>query len=165
MNILDIILLLIILICGVVGGLRKGFIYQVVMLVALIGGTYMAYRFGSEAARMLSEHFHVSANVMNIIAFVIVFLGVYLLLYILQFVLRKIVSVLLGGWVDKTAGVLLSTLKVVLILGIFIMLWDSLNTTFGFVKQDKMNQSTIYLWIKDFTNIVFPYLRTMISKA
>lgn len=165
MNIFDIILLLFILIVGVVGGVRKGFIYQVVTLIAMIGGTYLAYRFTGIVTELLTPHLDISQGVLNIISFTIIFIAVYLILWLLSLILKKMVAVVLGSWVDKLLGIVFSTLKVVLVIGLLIMLWDSINQTFGFVAQSKMNSSHIYVWIKDFTDSVFPYLKAMILRA
>lgn len=165
MNIYDIILAVFILVAGVVGGVRKGFIYQVVTLIAMIGGTYVAYRFSSVVAEMIRPHLDISASALNIISFSIIFLGVWMVLWLLSLILKKMIAVVLGGWVDKLLGVAFSTLKVVLVLGILVMLWDSINQSFGFVAQKKMNQSVIYVWIKEFTEIVFPYLKAMVTRA
>jgi len=42
------------------------------------------------------------------------------------------------------------------------MAFNSLNVTFGFVKEEVLNQSMLYPPLKNLANDVFPYLRDMI---
>lgn len=165
MNILDIILLLLILISGIITGIRKGFVYQTVTLIAIVLGAYLAYNFSSQAAARLLPMMDIPANVLNIIAFILVFLVVYLAIYLLGMIIRKMFKIVFGGWVDKLLGAILATAKVVLILGILIMAFDAINGAFGFISQKRMDQSLVYVEIKHITSVIFPYLKGLITKG
>lgn len=163
MNIADIILLLILLVGGVVTGLKNGLIRQLASIVALVLGGLLSYKFSSSLAQYMAGHLQLSSNLLNLIAFTVIFLVVFYGLYLFGVMLSKIVKLTIGGWVDKLLGVAFALAKVALILGIFILVFDSLNSAFGFVNQDRMNQSQVYIAIKKFTDVAFPYLREMIA--
>lgn len=165
MNILDIILLLLILISGIITGIRKGFVYQTVTLIAMVLGAYLAYSFSSRAANWMQPMLDIPSNILNIIAFVLVFLVVYLAIYVLGMIIRKMFKIVFGGWVDKLLGAILATAKVVLILGILIMAFDAINGAFGFISQKRMDQSLVYVEIKHITSVIFPYLKGLITKG
>lgn len=163
MNIFDITLLLLILVAGVISGLRKGFIHQIVSVIALIAGAYLAYCLFPIVSEALGNHVSWSVNVLNVIAFSVTFLGIYLVVSLIGIIVRKIISSAFGGWLDKFLGILFSTTKVVLVLGIFILLFDALNGAFEMVDQSTLDQSIVYVYIKKFTDVVFPFLKNLIK--
>ncbi len=163
MNIFDITLLLLILVAGVISGLRKGFIHQIVSIAALIAGAYLAYCLFPIVSEILCEYVNWSPATLNVISFSITFLGIYLLITLVGIIVRKIISSAFGGWLDRLLGVLFSTTKVVLILGILILIFDALNGAFDMVDQSTMDQSAVYIYIKKFTNVVFPFLKTLLK--
>lgn len=165
MNIADIILLLILLVGGVVTGLRQGFIYQAVGLIALILGAWISYKYTAHLASLLAPYINLSAGVVNVLAFAVIFLVAYFVLYAIGMAFRKIVRITFGGWIDKLLGVAFALCKIALILGLLILLFDTLNGALGFISQEKVNSSVVYVHIKQFTNAVFPYLKTIISKG
>lgn len=165
MNIADIILLLVLLICGVVSGLKQGLVQQVMGIVALVAAVWLSCRFASALGVYLAPYINLNVKVVNAISFAAIFMVVFYVLYLFGIMLRKVVKVSIGGWIDRLLGVLFALFKVCLILGLLILLFDAFNQTFGFVSQSKVNQSVVYVHIKNFTNVVFPYLKLLISKG
>lgn len=163
MNITDIILLVMILVWGVFTGIRKGFVFQITALLSLVLGTYLAYCFASALGAIIAPHVDWSCNVLNIISFIIIFIAVFSALYLVGFIIRKMMSAVVGPGIDKILGVLFSTFKIVLILGLAIQMFDALNCALGFVSQQTMDESLVYVWIKKVSGVVFPYLKSLIA--
>ena len=52
-----------------------------------------------------------------------------------------------------------------LILGVFIVLFDTLNQKFGFVKPEVLDGTVVYSSLRDLCYLVFPYLKALFFKA
>lgn len=165
MNIVDIILLGFLLVCGVFTGLKEGFIYQLVGIIALVLGAWLSFRFASTLGAYMASYIQMSSNLLNILSFIVIFLLVFYVLYLLGMLLKRIIKISLGGWIDRLLGVVFALVKVAIVLGLLIMLFDSVNNTFGFISQDKISRSTVYVHIREFTNAVFPYLKSLLNKG
>ena len=59
--------------------------------------------------------------------------------------------------------VIFSLLKAFLILGLIIIAFNSLNTTFGFVKPEVLADSVLYTPLKNLADTVFPYIKNMLT--
>ena len=161
MSILDIILL-ICFIPAVIGGIRKGFISQVISIISIIAGIWVSYEFSSVVGEWIGQYIEASEKVMKLIAFAVIMIGVFIVLGIVGKFLEGILNLVLLGWLNKLLGVVFALLKTGLIVGLVIMAFSSLNATFGIVKPETLSQSVLYTPLKDIANDVFPYLRDMI---
>ena len=161
MNILDIILL-ICFIPAVIQGLRKGFISQAISIVSLVLGIWLSARFASAVSAWIGQWITASGQVLEIVAFALILILVFLALGAIGKLLEATIKLVMLRWLNRLLGVVFALLKTMLIVGLVIMAFNSLNVTFGFVKEEVLNQSMLYPPLKDLANDVFPYLRDMI---
>lgn len=158
---------IIILICfipAIIRGLQKGFIEQVVALVALILGAWLAFHFSTSVSAWLQPYLTVSETVLNVISFAIIVIVTTVLLFILGRLLTGLVKLVLLGWMDRLLGLVFAILKAALLVGIAIVLFDTLNLKFEFVKPEVLDASVLYNPIKDTSYIIFPYLKELLFK-
>lgn len=161
MNIIDIIILL----CSVPAifrGLSKGFIAQVAALVALVLGAWMAFHFSNVVVEWLKPAMDVSPAVLQAIAFTIILLGVFFALTLAGKMLEGIVKIVMLGWLNKLLGVVFALLKVVLAIGLFILLFDSVTTALEIDCSKTISESIFYTPIKNFADVFFPYMKELI---
>lgn len=161
MNIIDIIILL----CSVPAifrGLSKGFIAQVAALVALVLGAWMSFHFSNVVVEWLKPAMDVSPAVLQAIAFTIILLGVFFALTLAGKMLEGIVKIVMLGWLNKLLGVVFALLKVVLVIGLFILLFDSVTTALEIDCSKTISESIFYTPIKNFADIFFPYMKELI---
>jgi len=161
MNILDIILL-ICFIPAVVQGIRKGFISQAISIVSLIVGIWLSARFASAVSVWIGQWITASGQVLEIVAFALILILVFIALGAIGKLLEATIRLVMLGWLNRLLGVVFALLKTMLVVGLVIMAFNSLNVTFGFVKEEVLNQSMLYPPLKNLANDVFPYLRDMI---
>lgn len=161
MNILDIILL-ICFIPAVIQGLRKGFISQAISIVSLVLGIWLSARFASAVSSWIGQWITASGQVLEIVAFALILILVFLGLGAIGKLIEATIKLVMLGWLNRLLGVVFALLKTMLIVGLVIMAFNSLNVTFGFVKEEVLNQSMLYPPLKNLANDVFPYLRDMI---
>ncbi len=162
MNIIDIIIL-ICFIPAIINGIRKGFIAQVISVVSLILGVWLSYKFATVVGSWLSTWLQASSQLLNVIAFIVIFAIVILVLYLIGKVLEKTIKIIMLGWLNRLLGVLFALLKCILIVGLLIVVFDSINGIFKMVNEDYISDSALYGPIKSAFNSVFPYIKNLIS--
>lgn len=162
MTILDIVLLLC-LIPGIVSGYTKGFVNQLVDLVAILAGAIVALRFSNLVSQWLANYVTWDKNVLYIASFVILVVGVTFLLNLIGGLITKALQTVKLGWLNRICGVLLGVIKTVVLLAIPVMIFQSLNSQFNLVEPEKLQASRAYEFLKDFANTVFPYFKSIIT--
>ena len=144
-------------------GLRKGFIYQIVTLVALFAGAWLSFRFSGAVGAVLNSWFpSLGLPVTNAIAFTCIFIAVYFLCILLGRIIKRIATDLVGGLPDRLLGILFAIFKLALIVGIFVMLFDTFNTRFNLVSKESIDASFLYEYMLKFCKAVFPYLKNLL---
>ena len=162
MNATDIILL-ICLVPSVIRGFMKGFLTQALELIALVVGAWVAYHFSWAATRWAQQYVEASAAILHIVLFVLLLILAFYLLHFVGKALLRIIRVIISGGMDKLLGVVFGLMKAVLITGLFVIVFHTLNTQFGFVSAKVLEESVLYGPIKDFAYAVFPYFKQMLS--
>jgi len=162
MNILDVIIL-ICLIPAIIQGLRKGFISQAISIVSFVLGIWASARFANIATEWISRYITASEQVLKIVAFALILVAVFIVLGLVGRLLESILNFAFLGWINKLAGVIFSLLKTALLLGIVIIAFNSLNTTFGLVKPEVLDDSVLYGPLKNLADAIFPYIKNMLS--
>ena len=162
MNILDAIIL-ICLIPALIQGLRKGFISQAISIVSVIVGIWASAKFADIVTQWVSQYITASEQVLKVIAFAIILVGVFFALGLIGRLLESILKFAFLGWVNKLLGVVFSLLKAFLILGLVIIVFNSLNSTFGLLKPEIIDNSVLYEPVKNLADTVFPYIKNMLT--
>ena len=162
MTIVDIILL-VCFVPGIIRGISKGFMVQACNLVGFVASVWCAWRFAVMLGAYLAPHFNLSPALTNTIAFAIILLIIAILFSLLGKLLRKLMKVIMLGWLDKLLGVLLALLVTLAILGVVILIFNSLDTHWHIIKSDILEKSAVYQGIKDIALAVFPYLKQLFT--
>ena len=162
MNILDIIIL-ICLIPSIIQGIRKGFISQVVSIISLIAGVWASAKFADMVGTWLGQYLTASEQVLKIVAFALILILVFVVLGIIGKLLEGIFNLIMLGWLNKLLGVVFAAVKCLLIIGLVILAFNSLNTNFNLVNPETLSDSILYPIIKDVADKVFPYLQSLLT--
>jgi membrane protein required for colicin V production len=162
MNILDAIIL-IALIPALIQGLRKGFISQAISIISIIAGIWASARFADMVTEWLSQYITTSEQAMKIISFTLILVIVFIILGLLRKFLESIINVVMLGWVNKLLGAVFSLTKALLIIGLIILAFNSLNNTFELVKPEVIADSVLYNPVKELADEVFPYIKNLLT--
>ena len=158
---------IIILICflpAIISGIMKGFIEQAVALVSLLLGAWLAFKFSTVVSGWLQPYFEVSETVLNVISFAVIMVAVVLVLFVLSKILTGVTKLVMLGWLDRLLGLVFALLKAGLLIGIAIILFDTLNVKFEFVEEKVLDESVLYAPIRDIAYVIFPYLKELLLK-
>lgn len=162
MNILDIIILLC-LVPAIVQGLRKGFISQAISIISIIAGMWASAKFADVVAGWVSQYITAPDQAIRLTAFAIVLVGVFLLLALISKALEGIIKLVMLNWLNRLLGVVFSAAKCILILGLLVTVFNSLNVTFGLVKPEVLSDSLLYSFIQNVSDMIFPYLKSLLT--
>ena len=125
---------------AVINGWRKGFAVQILGLVAIVLGIFVAAGTGAEAGAKLG----LDPRYATAAGFLIVFCCVAGVLMLLGRLIRKMFKFAGLGILDVLLGMVLSLLKVALVLGILCAIFDKINDTAQIVPQSSLDKSVTY---------------------
>ena len=158
----------IILLCcfipGIIRGISKGFLEQALALVGIVLSVWAAFRFSSLVCTWLKPYVEVSETTLNVISFALILVAVSLLVFLVAKLLTKVAELAMLGWLDKTLGLVLALAVNALVIGVFIILFDTVNNKFSLVKPEVLDGSIVYTSLRDLSYIVFPYLKSFFFK-
>lgn len=159
---------IIILVCfvpAIVRGIQRGFIAQVVSLVSVILGIWLAFHFSEIVCEWLRQYMpNLSETILHIIGFVLILAVVALLFHLVGKLILKLFKAVDLGWFNWILGLIFSLLKAALLIGLAIVLFDTLNMRFELVKAETLDQSVLYAPLRDAAYKVFPYLKALLFK-
>ena len=159
---------IIILVCflpAIVGGIHRGFISQVISLISLLLGVWLAFHFSDLACSWLKQYLTgVSETVLSIAGFMLVFVVVAILLFLVGRLLKGFTKMVALGWLDWVLGIVFALVKAAFIIGIVLILFDTLNLKFELAADDKIAESVLYAPIRDLAYKIFPYLKALLFK-
>ena len=160
---LDIILLICFL-PGIIRGLSKGFLEQALSLGGIFLSVWAAFKFSTLVCGWLKPYLSLSETTLSVVAFALILVAVCLAVLIVAKLLTKVLEMSMLGWLDKILGLAFALVVNALLIGVFIILFETLNQKFGFVKPEVLDASIVYTTLRDFCYLVFPYLKAFFFK-
>ena len=160
---LDIILLICFL-PGIIRGISKGFLEQALSLVGIVLSVWAAFKFSALVCGWLKPYLSLSETTLNVVAFALILIAVCIVVLLVAKLLTKVLEMSMLGWLDKILGLVFALVVNGLLLGVFVILFDTLNLKFGFVKPEVLDGSIVYTTLRDFCYLVFPYLKAFFFK-
>ena len=158
------IILLICFIPGIIRGISKGFLEQALSLVGIVLSVWAAFKFSALVCGWLKPYLSLSETTLNVVAFALILIAVCIVVLLVAKLLTKVLEMSMLGWLDKILGLAFALVVNGLLLGVFIILFDTLNLKFGFVKPEVLDASIVYTTLRDFSYLVFPYLKAFFFK-
>lgn len=146
---------------GAVTGFMKGFIRQLASLLGLVVGLIAARTLYLALAEKLCPAITDSMTVAQIIAFVMIWIAVPLVFSIVASVLTKTVEIISLGWLNRSLGALLGALKLTLLLSLFFIVLDSVDTHGAMIGQTKKSASSLYYSVKGVSGLFIPAVKQM----
>lgn len=101
------IVFIVLMVMALVKGYRKGAIIAVFSLVALVAGLAAAIKLSVVTAAWMKDSLNIGAKWLPVIAFAVVFVAVLLLVRLAAGMLEKTAELVMLGWANKLAGILL----------------------------------------------------------
>lgn len=159
------IILLVCFVPGLIRGFSKGFLEQALALAGVVLSVWAAFRFSSLVCTWLKPYLEVSERMLQVISFVAILIVISLAVVIVAKLLTKVFEIAMLGWLDKTLGLVFALAVNALVIGVVIILFDTVNLKFGLVKPEVLDGSIVYSSLRDLSYLVFPYLKGLFFKA
>ena len=145
------ILFLIVLALGAWKGWSNGLLKEVLGLICVFVGLYLAYLLYEQVGYELAPHIGTSPSIASIIAFALIWIGVPIVLGVLGSLLTKVLEWAGLDGVNNLGGALLSVVKYAILLG---AVCNVLSIT-RLVKEDSQHNSLLFEPLKQTTSIAF----------
>ena len=149
------IIIAVLLVLGLINGLRDGLVKQVAGLAGLIGGLLIGRAFYLPLGGWLISTFGMADHAAHVIAFILILIIVPLLLNLAGWLVSKLLQIICLGWINRLLGGIIGVLKFALFVGIVITgieFFDKHNTL---ISEGKKENSILYYPIYDATGIFF----------
>ncbi|MCE5346763.1 MAG: CvpA family protein [Bacteroidales bacterium] len=150
--------IVIILILSVIMGFINGLIKEIASLAALILGIWGAIKFSDFTAGKLYDYFDMSGQYVGIIAFIITFGIIAVLIHFIGILFDKILNAASLGFLNRLLGIVFSTIKSVLIMSVFFVILNALDSRRPFLPKEKIEESMFYNPISDIVPAIFPII-------
>jgi membrane protein required for colicin V production len=157
MNWIDLIIV-VILIIAIIRGFTDGLVREVAALAALIFGIWGAIKFSSFTAGKLYEWFDMSGQYVGIIAFLITFGVIVIIIHFIGIIADKIIDAASIGFLNRLLGMVFGLFKSVLILSVFFVILNAIDSRRPFLPEAAIEQSKFYNPIADIAPAIFPVI-------
>lgn len=138
------ILFIICMVFAIFKGYRNGLIVAVFSLAAIIVGLAAAMKLSVYVAKQLGEHTSVSQSWLPFISFALVMITVVILVRLGATALQKMAELVLLGWLNKLAGIVLYIVLYVLVLSVMLFFAEKLHL----LDQNTIAASKVYGFIQ-----------------
>ncbi|MES2573407.1 MAG: CvpA family protein [Bacteroidota bacterium] len=155
MSFLDIVLGSLLLF-GLYKGIKNGLFVEIASLISLLLGIYIAVKFSILTAEIISGFLHWNPKTIQITAFILTFILVIIGVSLLAKFLTGIADFAQLGWINKLGGGFFRILKTILIVSIFLNLFEKINFNNTFAKKETLDNSLFYRPIQKTAGFVYP---------
>lgn len=143
MNLLDVIIA-VPLLWGAYKGFKRGLIFEIFMLIGLVLGMYVAFKFSGLINGLVAKMVSANSAVIPYLSFIIVFGAILLIMILLAKLLEGILSVGSLTALNQVAGAVLGIAKFALIVSVVLWLLKSLEPHWNFINDSTKKQSLLY---------------------
>ena len=144
MNFIDIIIIILVLLAAF-KGFSRGLIKELVSLISLVSGVYIASNFSAYIEKHLNYNFPKTEEYNTIISFVLVFLIIYLSLKLSGIIIHKFVKIIQLNLINKILGLLFGASKAILIIAFILFELHHLEQSFGIkTLKNQKGESKLY---------------------
>ena len=155
MNILDALILLPIS-WGAYKGFKKGFIFEVAIVMALILGLLGGFKFADIASEYLSAAFNIKNSLLPFMSFLTVFILIIISTILFARMLEGVIKIAALGTVNKILGLLLGITKWVVIVGTVLFFFAPFDVKYDILSEEKKNNALLYNPAQEFAKVVVP---------
>ena len=153
------IIIAVLLVLGLINGLRDGLVNQVAGLAGLIGGLLIGRAFYLPLGGWLISTFGMADHAAHVIAFILILIIVPLLLNLAGWLVSKLLQFICLGWINRLLGGLVGALKFALLVGIIITGIELFDTRGTLVSEAKKESSALYYPLYKSTGIFFKSIK------
>ncbi len=157
MNIMDILIGIPLLWFGY-KGFTKGLISEILSLVALVAGIWLAVHFSWFVGGHIETLFDVKNQYVSLAAFTITFLGVVFLMHFAGKIATRLASKTALGLTNRLAGALFGFLKAAFIISVALYLYGRIDNQMKIIPEEIRNESLLFGPVSAMAPAIIPRL-------
>ena len=158
MNFLDA-LIIAPLIYGAYKGFQKGIIYEIAMILGLVIGVYLGFKFSGLAYSLLQKALPDQGHLLHYISFFIVF-GIIILIFIFYArLLETVLKIASLNVFNKIAGAVFGILKFALAISVLFWLLKPLEGSVNIIPEKSRNESLLYGYVLKTASALSPAVK------
>jgi membrane protein required for colicin V production len=146
-------------------GIRNGLFVELASLLSLILGIYIAIKFSDVMKNILSGWVHWNPYTIQVIAFILTFIVVVVGIYWLGKSLTSIADFAFLGWINSLGGGFFRILKTILIISVFLTIFEKINYHNYLAKKETLDKSIFFNPIQKVAGFIFPSIEKWYDKA
>lgn len=146
-------------------GIRNGLFVELASLLSLILGIYIAIKFSSVVKDFISVWLNWNPYTVQIFAFILTFIVVVVGIYMLGKFLTGIADFAFLGWLNSLGGGFFRVLKTVLIISVFLTIFEKINYHNYLAKKETLDKSLFFNPIQKVSGFIFPSIEKWYDKA
>ncbi len=158
MNFLDA-LIIAPLLWGAYQGFQKGLIFEVAMILGLVAGVYLGFKFSGLVYELLQKVVSDEGQLLNYLSFFIVF-GVIILIFIFYAKLMEAVLKITSlNLFNKIAGALFGILKFALAISVVFWLIKPMQESLNIIPEKSRKESLLYGYVLKIASSLAPAVK------
>ncbi len=161
------ILFIALLIIAIFKGMSKGLILSLFSIIAFIVGLAAAIKLSAIVANRFANNQYLNSKWVPFVSFILVFIAVAIVVKILASIIQRFAEMLMLGWLNKLAGVLLFMLLYGIIYSVFLFYGTQLHI----IQQETIHSSIVYHYIcplapkiMDIIGTVIPFFKDIFAQ-
>lgn len=157
MNWLDVLIILPVL-YGLIRGLMRGFVSEVIALAVVIFGALGARFIAPPLSKVIQSGFKWPEGTCDVIAYVVVFLVIAILLSMMAKQITRLINAIHLGWANKVLGGAFGACKAGLIILIVVFVLERTNDEYHYMDNAPvLEESVLYPEIAEVTYDLFSF--------
>lgn len=129
---------------GLIFGLFKGFVKEVVSLLAVVAAILLAELLSGKFAPVVGSWFSLSDKMATTVSYTLIFIISVLLAFLFSNITSKVLKSISLGWLNSLLGGIFGALKFAIVVSVLMNVFDALDSKFEFAKQEKKEASIGY---------------------
>ena len=152
-----------ILIFGLIKGIRNGLFVELASLISLFIGIYVAIKFSYVVRSAVGSVVSWSPKTVQVTAFILTLIVVVVAIHLLAKALTGMASFAFMGWLNTLGGGLFATIKIVLLLGVVLSLFQKVNINNMMISKETQDKSMLFNPILKTSEFLLPVLSDWFS--
>jgi len=163
MEILDIIVL-VLLVIGLITGMKDGLVKRVLGLVGLVAGLIIGKKIYLSVAEKLMPFLGMSEKTTQIIAFALILIIVPLIFSLIAWLIGNMLKTAGLGWVNRLLGGIIGIITNALFVGLIFVGIESFDTHEVMLSKEKKEASLFFYPLYQSTGLLIKDVRTQIER-
>ena len=163
MELIDIIVI-VLLIIGLITGIKDGLIKRVLGLVGFIAGLLIAKAIYMSVAERLTPFLGISEKATQILAFVLIMIVVPLIFSLIAWLIGNLLKTVGLGWVNRLLGGVIGVITNALFVGLFFVGIESFDTDEKFLSKEKKEASVFFYPLHQTASLLIKDVRAQIEQ-